>query len=168
MATTKRIVDLDIYTNTNSKSESYGKCFGRIHHEEPIDLRGMCEEIVRNGSPFTPDTVEGVAIRLRNCMVARLSEGTGVKIDGLGTFRPTLKNEKGGADSVYDYNVNEHVIGVHVRFIPEGEKLDRITSRAMKEQCILRKTFEVTYKTITHGGKQVKVPVYTPIITEDE
>lgn len=167
MATVKRIVDLDVVTNTNSKSEAYGKVFGRIHHEEPINLRGLCEEIVQNGSPFTTDIVEGVAIRLRNGIVSRLSEGTGVKIDGLGTFRPTLKNVKGGADSVYDYNVNEHVTGVHVRFIPEGVKLDRITYRAMKEKCILRKTYEVTYKTIMHGGEPKKVPVYTPIVEED-
>ena len=107
--------------------------------------------------------MEGVVTRLRNCIVELLSEGQGVKLDGLGTLRPTLENATGGADSIKDFNVTEHVTGVHVRFIPEGEELDRLTSREMMKNCVLRKTYEVTYSTIVHGGKEMKIPSYTPI-----
>ena len=71
------------------------------------------------------------------------------------------------ADSARDYNVTEGVIGVHIRFIPEGEELDRITSRQMKSMCTLRKTYEVSFKTITHGGKSMQIPVYSPIVESD-
>ena len=37
----------------------------------------------------------------------------------------------------------------------------------MKEKCTLRKTYEVSFKTITHGGKSMQIPVFTPIIEQD-
>ena len=163
MAVVKRVVELDIVANPNKKSDYFGKYYARIHYIEPLNLRGLCEHILSHGSPFTRDVVEGVVTRLRNCIVELLSEGQGVKLDGLGTLRPTLENATGGADSIKDFNVTEHVTGVHVRFIPEGEELDRLTSREMMKNCVLRKTYEVTYSTIMHGGKEMKVPSYTPI-----
>ena len=168
MANVKRTIKIDCVTNSNRKSDYYGKVYGRIHFEEPLNLRGLVEHIMGHGTPYTRDIVQGVTIRLRDCIVELLSEGQGVKIDGLGTFRPTLLNVKGGADSVSEWNVQENVEGVRVRFIPEGEKLDRITHKAMLDKCVLEKTYEVTYKEITSGGKPKKVPVYTPIVTEDE
>lgn len=59
--------------------------------------------------------------------------------------------------------MNEHITGVHVRFIPEGMELDRITSREMKKKCVLRKTYEVEYREITVEGKTKKIPIYVPI-----
>ena len=153
MANVKRTIKIDLVANSNRKSDYYGKVYGRIHFEEPLNTR---------------DIVQGVTIRLRDCIVELLSEGVGVKIDGLGTFRPTLQNTKGGADSAQEWDVQEHTEGVHIRFIPEGDKLDRITSKAMLDKCVLEKAYEVTYKEVTVGGKPKKVPVYTPIVTEDE
>jgi len=167
MAVLKRVIELDLVPNNNEKSDTYGKYYARIHFAEPLSLRGICEKIAAHGSPFTQDIVEGVTRCVRNTIVEVLSEGQGVKIDGLGTLRPTLENEKGGADSAEDFSVTEHVLGVHVRFIPEGEELDRLTSREMKKKCTLRKTYEVSYKTITHGGKSMQIPVYTPIVKPD-
>ena len=167
MATVKRVVDVDLVPNTNEKSDQFGKYYGRIHYEEPINLRGLCEHIVGHGSLFTRDVVDGVAIRMRDCIIELVSTGVGVKIDGLGTFRPTLENAKGGVSNPEDFNCAKDIVGVHVRFIPENASLDRITSRAFAENCILRKSYVVSFKTITHKGKQVQIPVYTPIISED-
>ena len=133
-----------------------------------LNLRGLCEYIESNGTPFTRDIVEGVITRLRNAIVYFLSSGRGIKLDSLGTLVPTIENKAGGADSARDYNVTEGVIGVHIRFIPEGEELDRITSRQMKSMCTLRKTYEVSFKTITHGGKSMQIPVYSPIVESDQ
>ena len=167
MATIKKTIKVDVYPNTNRKSDYYGKVYGRIHYEEPLNLRGLVEHIMNHGTPYTRDIVQGVTTRLRDCIVELLSEGQGVKIDGLGTFRPTLQNVKGGADSVTEWDIQQNVEGIHVRFIPEGEKLDRITSKAMLDKCVLEKAYEVSYKEITSGGKPKKVPVYTPIVKQD-
>ena len=167
VATSKQVVELDLVPNNNEKSDSFGKFFARIHHTEPLNLRGLCEYIESNGTPFTRDIVEGVVTRLRNAIVFFLSSGRGIKLDSLGTLVPTIENKTGGADSAREVNVTENVVGVHIRFIPEGEELDRITSRQMKEKCTLRKTYEVSFKTITHGGKSMQIPVFTPIIEQD-
>ena len=168
MAVPKRIVELDLVPNTNEKSDQFGKYYARIHYIEPLNLRGLCDLISINGSPFTQDIVEGVVRRLRTSVVRVLSEGQGVKLDGIGTLRPTLENAKGGADDPESFNVTENVAGVHIRFIPEGDELDRITSREMMEKCVLRKTYKVSFTTITSGGKEVQIPVYTPIHKEDK
>lgn len=168
MATVKQVVEVDVVTNDNRKSDYYGKKYGRIHYTEPINMRGVCDIINSNGSPWTRDIIDGVFIRYRNCVVDLLSQGIGVKIDGLGTLRPTLENAHGGADTVEEFNVNEHITGVHIRFIPEGEELDRLTSREMKKKCELRKTYEVEYREITTGGETKKIPIYVPIHEEDE
>ena len=118
MATQQTVVDLDIYTNTNRKSDTFGKCFARMHPKETINLRA-------------------------------------------------IDNTPGCADSAYDFNVEENVVGVHIRFIPENEKFEQITSRKFMEKCVLRKAYEVTYKTVTHNSKPMKVPVYSPIVLED-
>lgn len=168
MATQQTVVDLDIYTNTNRKSDTFGKCFARMHPKEAINLRAICNHIATHGSPYTVDTMEGVIASVVTTTIEKLSEGQAVKIDGLGTFRLTIENTPGGADSAYDFNVEENVVGVHIRFIPENEKFEQITSRKFMEKCVLRKAYEVTYKTVTHNSKPMKVPVYSPIVLEDE
>ena len=125
--------------------EGNRKVFPKLETYSQKSLDDLVKYVRGHGAPFSAGTIEGVVTTLMEAAVVWLSNGHTVKIDGLGTLRPTIENAHGGADSPSDYNVNVHVEGVHVRFIPEGEKLDRITSRAMKEKCILRKTYEVTY-----------------------
>ena len=37
----------------------------------------------------------------------------------------------------------------------------------MKEKCVLRKTYKVSFTTIHSGDKDVQIPVYTPIHKEN-
>ena len=55
-----------------------------------------------------------------------IAQGVAVKLDGLGTFYPTL--EAKGAESPVGYNVMDYLKGVHIRFTPEGCEDDNITS----------------------------------------
>ena len=86
-----------------------------------------------------------------------------MKIDGLGTFYPTLENKPGGVDAAADFNVGEDITGVHVRFQPEGVQLDRLTSRAFKEKCELSSRYVVTITNSIVEGKKVYKSVYTPL-----
>ena len=52
-----------------------------------------------------------------------------VKIDGLGTFYTTIECEKGGALSKDKFNVNKDIKGLHIRFLPEQEQEQNISSR---------------------------------------
>lgn len=158
---------VNLRKNNNEKSDQFGKYYAELERKRTLSLKGLAKHIADHGTPFTRDIVEGVVTRLRNAIVFFLSSGRGIKLDSLGTLVPTIENKTGGADSAREFNVTENVVGVHIRFIPEGEELDRITSRQMKEKCTLRKTYEVSFKTITHGGKSMQIPVFTPIIEQD-
>ena len=162
MANVRKTIELDVVMNNNEKSDQFGKYYGRVHAVEALNLRGLVDHIMSHGTPYTRDMVTGIVIRLRDCMVEFLSEGTPIKIDGLGTFKLTLENSKNGAETADDWNVQENAEALHIRFIPEGEKLDRLTSKAFLGQCELEKKYLVTYTNVTKDGKTYRKPQYTP------
>ena len=67
--------------------------------------------------------------------------GNPIKIDGLGTFVPTVESTKEGItkEALLEgkWNANTYIKGVHIRFKPEGTAEDKITSVAFKDQCAL-------------------------------
>ena len=52
-----------------------------------------------------------------------------VKIEGLGTFYTTLECQKGGAVTKEKFSVLKDVKGLHIRFLPEQEQEQNISSR---------------------------------------
>ena len=52
-----------------------------------------------------------------------------VKIAGLGTFYLTAECTKGGADKEEDFNVNQHLSALHIRFWPDQAAEDNISCR---------------------------------------
>ena len=64
-----------------------------------------------------------------------------MKIDGLGTFMPTIEAEKNGISReellAGKWNASVYIKGVHIRFIPEGTGEANITSRVFKSKCAL-------------------------------
>ena len=63
-------------------------------------------------------------------------QGQSVKLDGLGTFRPTIEG-KGSNDIETALSLGANVIieGIHLRFSPENAKGEKLTSRALKNEC---------------------------------
>jgi hypothetical protein len=58
-----------------------------------------------------------------------------VKIEGLGTFYTTLECKKGGAVSKDKFNVLKDIKGLHIRFLPEQEQEQNISSRQFLKQA---------------------------------
>ena len=58
-----------------------------------------------------------------------------VKIEGLGTFYCTLENQKNGALEKEEFNVNKHIKGLHIRFLPEQTTEEDISSRQFLKQA---------------------------------
>ena len=89
-----------------------------------------------------------------------------VKLDGLGTFRPTVTSVKSGAASIEDalrMGVNNMVAGVNFVFIPENAQGEEITSKKFKEQCSLEFAYLVeTFKKVI-GGKEKSYTLRTPL-----
>ena len=47
----------------------------------------------------------------------------------LGTFYLTCECQKGGADKESDFNVNQHLKALHIRFLPDQTAEDNLSSR---------------------------------------
>ena len=91
---------------------------------------------IRGDNTYSIETVPesaviGVLTAFLDCMVELLSAGVAVKLDGLGTFYPTMESK--GAESPVGYNVRDYLKGLHIRFQPEGATEDNITSRVLKK-----------------------------------
>lgn len=99
-----------------------------------------------------------------------MAQGQPIKLDGLGTFRPTVTSIKNGAASIEEaltLGVNNMVTGVNFDFIPENAQGEEITSKKFKDQCSLQFAYlvETFYKTI--GDKTKSYTLRTPLSAWD-
>ena len=141
MATVNSIeLRVNLRANTNEKSDQFGRLYAELQRNRTLSLRGLAKHISDHGSIYTIDIVYGVLAKLCQCIPELLAQGQPVKLDGLGTFYPTAKNEHGGLESVEaakNLTPEQDVEGVRVRFLPDGTKLDDMTSKAFKDRCSL-------------------------------
>ena len=119
----------EVTQNKNTKSAAYGKWYARVKSMETLNTRKMAQHISEHGSVYTQDVVFGVLEKFRSCLLEMLLNSKKVKIDGLGTFYCTIENTKGGAESADGFSVNTNLKGLHIRFLPEQEQEQNISSR---------------------------------------
>ena len=121
----------EVYQNDIKDSESvmYGKWYARLKSIETLSIEKLAKHISEHGSVFTADVVEGVMKKFKTCLLEMLLESKKVKIAGLGTFYLTCECQKGGADKESDFNVNQHLKALHIRFLPDQTEEDNLSSR---------------------------------------
>ena len=119
----------EVKKNINMRSTAYGKWFAQIKSLETLNTRRLAQHISEHGSIYTPDVVYGVLEKFRSCLLEMLLESKKVKIEGLGTFYCTVENTKGGAQKKEDFDVKKHLKALHIRFLPEQEAEQNISSR---------------------------------------
>ena len=125
----------EVKQNQNSYSNAYGKWYGQVKALETLNTRKLANHIADHGSIYTPDVVYGVLEKFRSCLLEMLLDSKKVKIEGLGTFYTTFENQKNGAPTKEDYNVREHIKGLHIRFLPEQTTEENISSREFLKQA---------------------------------
>ena len=125
----------EVYQNQNEHNVAYGKYYARVKYLESMNTRKLSNHIAEHGSIYTPDVVYGVMEKFRSCLLEMLLNSKRVKIEGLGTFYTTLECTKGGAVSADKFNVNKHIKGLHIRFLPEQEQEQNISSREFLKQA---------------------------------
>ena len=125
----------EVYQNQNEHNAAYGKWYGRVKYLESLNTRKLSNHIAEHGSIYTPDIVYGVMEKFRSCLLEMLLNSKKVKIEGLGTFYTTLECVKGGAVSKDKFNVLKDVKGLHIRFLPEQEQEQNISSRQFLKQA---------------------------------
>ena len=125
----------EVYQNQNSKNAAYGKHYARVKYLECMNTRKLSNHIAEHGSVYTPDVVYGVMEKFRSCLIEMLLQSKRVKIDGLGTFYATIECKKGGAVSKDKFSVQKDIEGLHIRFLPEQEQEQNISSRQFLKQA---------------------------------
>ena len=123
------------YQNKNMESRAYQKWYARAKSIETLNTRKLANHISEHGSIYTPDVVYGVLEKFRSCLVEQLLNSKRVKIEGLGTFYSSMECTKGGAETEDKFNVNEHIKGIHIRFLPEQAQELNLSSREFLKKC---------------------------------
>ena len=133
--------EINVRKNDNQYNSGYGQYYPKAVEKETISLRGLCNHMAEHNSIYGRDIISGVLTKMQSCIVELLSQGNPVKIDGLGTFVPTVESTKNGISKenlvAGKWNPQTYVKGIHIRFRPEGTAEDKITSRTFKDLCSL-------------------------------
>ena len=133
--------EINVRMNENSSSSAFGKYYPKAVEKQTISLRGLCKHMSEHNSIYGRDVIEGVLTKMAGCIIELVSQGNPVKIDGLGTFVPTVESSKNGISRedliAGKWNASSYVKAIHIRFRPEGTGDDDITSRNFKDQCAL-------------------------------
>jgi len=143
----------EVYQNDIKDSESvmFGKWYARLKSIETLSTEKLAKHISEHGSVFTADVVEGVMKKVKTCLLEMLLESKKVKIAGLGTFYLTCECQKGGADKEEDFNVNQHLKALHIRFLPDQTAEDNLSSREF-----IKKAEFVNIKSLLSGKAETE------------
>ena len=141
----------EVYQNDIKDSESvmFGKWYARLKSIETLSTEKLAKHISEHGSVFTADVVEGVMKKFKSCLLEMLLESKKVKVTGLGTFYLTCECQKGGADKEEDFNVNQHLKALHIRFLPDQTAEDNLSSREF-----IKKAEFVNVKSLLSGNTE--------------
>ena len=142
----------EVYQNQNEHNAAYGKWYGRVKYLESMNTRKLSNHIAEHGSIYTPDVVFGVMEKFRSCLLEMLLNSKKVKIEGLGTFYTTLECNKGGAVSKDKFSIMKDVKGLHIRFLPEQEQEQNISSREFLKQAEFINVDNLTKKEEEENG----------------
>lgn len=158
---------VNLRQNQNTSSSAYSKYFAEPDAKEPLNLKGFAKHISNHGKLVTYDLAQLVLINIVDCLKELITQGQPVKLDGFGTFTPTIENNGKKAKSTVEetlaQGLNELVEGVHLRFIPENSKGEQLTSRELKKECVLEAAYVIASKKKTVDGKEVKYQEKIPI-----
>ena len=157
MARNEITFQVNVRKNMNTASKTYGQYYGFAAPKVPLSLRGFAKHVADHGKLVDYDLMVLVIRNIIACLREMICQGQPVKLDGLGTFRPML--ESTGTATIEGYDPQVNITGVHLRFIPEGEKDDNLTSRELKKACVFEMNdyVETKHKTIDGRDKTYQV-----------
>ena len=158
---------VNLRKNKNQYSPAYGKYFPEVDTKEPLNLKGFARHIAEHGKLVDYPMAVLVLQNIVNCLKEMIAQGQPVKLDGFGTFSPTIESEgKKAKTSVEDslaVGIENLIAGVHLRFTPENTKGEKLTSRSLKDECTFKAAYVVESKKKTVDGKertyQEKIPI---------
>ena len=158
---------VNLRKNTVPGSDMEGRYYPEAESKETLTTKGFARHVSDHGGTLVSyELMQLVMAAIVKCLKEMMSQGQPVKLDGLGTFRPTVTSVKSGAASIEDalrMGVNNIVAGVNFIFIPENAQGEEITSKKFKEQCSLQFAYLVETIKKTINGKEKSFTLRTPL-----
>ncbi len=155
MATNTLIMSYVLRKFKNARSSANNRWFAYVNRVGTLSTRGLAEHMIEHGLVSNRAEVESILVKLSECIPELVAQGYGVKLDGIGIFYPSIANVKGGAESVYDFNLTQNIKGVRFRFTPDSTDLDDLTSKAFGKKV----TFGNGYYQEQTGKKAPMIPL---------
>lgn len=160
---------INLRQNKNDQSPAFGKYFPEVDVQRTLSLRGFAKHMTDHGGVYGRDLLEGVLIKITECLPELLSQGIPVQLGNLGTFYPTAEVKKNAAVSsiaeMEGLDPNDLVQAIHIRFLPDSSKLDNISGPSFKKSCSLVLRNIVDTQEVTINGKVRKLQTLKPIAT---
>ena len=158
---------VNLRKNKNQYNPSYGKYFPEADTKEPLNLKGFARHLAEHGKLVDYPMAVLVLQNIVNCLKEMAIQGQPVKLDGFGTFSPSIESDgKKVVNSVEGslaVGIENLIAGVHLRFTPENTKGEKLTSRSLKDECTFKAAYVVESKKKTVDGKertyQEKIPI---------
>ena len=155
MATNTLIMSYVLRKFKNARSSGNNRWFAYVNRVGTLSTRGLAQHMIEHGLVSNRAEVESILVKLSECIPELVAQGYGVKLDGIGIFYPSIANVKGGAESVYDFNLTQNIKGVRFRFTPDSTNLDDLTSKAFGKKV----TFGNGYYQEQTGKKAPMIPL---------
>ena len=169
MAKENIALGINLRKNKIETSSGYGKYYPEVDTQKTLSLRGFAKHMTDHGSIYGRDIVEGVLLKITECLPELVAQGVPVQLGNLGTFFPTAEVAKNGAvlniAAMDGLNPNDIVKAIHIRFLPDATKLDNLCGPAFKDACTLELRNIVDTQEVTVNGKKKKVRTLKPIAT---
>ena len=157
---------INLRQNKNDESTAYGKYFTECDAKEPLNLKGFAAHMTSHGKIADYQMCVLVLGQVVDCMKELLTQGQPVKLDGFGTFSPAVDGQKLGKANLAEAvagGPDAMINGIHINFNPENTKGEKLTSRALKEDCIFTFGYLVESEKRTVGGKEKRFQKKTPL-----
>ena len=157
---------INLRQNKNDDSTAYGKYFAEVDSKEPLNLKGFAKHMTSHGKIADYQMCVLVLGQVVECMSELLSQGQPVKLDGLGTFSPSVDGQKKGKVELADAvaaGPDAMINCIKINFTPENIKGEKLTSRAFKEECVFEFGYLVESEVRTVGGKEKRYQKKTPL-----
>ena len=147
-------VNYKIY-QSKANNASKGLYYARAAYRESVGLKKLAEIMQANCTVKYSDIL-AVLTELAEVMKTELLNSNSVKIEGLGTFRVTLKSK--GCANLKEFKPQNHIIGARVRFAPEVYK-DIVSGKRVKPMLAGMKVAELDdYKSVKRADVTKEEP----------
>ena len=158
---------VNLRKNKNQYNPGYGNYYAEADTKEPLNLKGFAKHLSDHGKIVDYPMAVLVLQNIVSCLKELAVQGQPVKLDGFGTFTPTIESDgkaaKSTVEATLDAGLENLIAGVHLRFTPENTKGEKLTSRALKDECTFKAAYVIESKKKTIDGKQVTYQEKIPL-----